>query len=136
MTQYKKVAQEDAMGCGLACVASVCGLSYARTKGTLFRNIGDIRRGFYCRELVRALARAGKAYRFHHVKKSARKKFAIGSIVFICRSKNYPAGHYLLKTAKGWMDPWVNFPKMTKVRSAFRKKLPGEAQWVIFPLNV
>ena len=68
MTQYKKVAQEDAMGCGLACVASVCGLSYARTKGTLFRNIGDIRRGFYCRELVRALARAGKAYRFHHVK--------------------------------------------------------------------
>lgn len=64
----QKVAQEDAMGCGLACVASVCGLSYARTKGTLFRNIGDIRRGFYCRELVRALARAGKAYRFHHVK--------------------------------------------------------------------
>ena len=138
--EMRTVTQEDAMGCGIACVASVCGLSYARAKKKLFRNIGDIRRGFYCRELIKALARAGKDYNFRHVKNSARKKFVNSSIVFIKRSKRYPVGHYLLKTSKGWMDPWFNSQqlssdKITRVRSAFRKKLPGKAQWIIFPLK-
>src|SRR3989338_8720696 len=132
MKEYYKVTQEDAMGCGLACVASVCGLSYARAKKKLFRNVGDIRRGFYCRELIKVLARAGKRYSFRHVKESVRKKFVIGSVVFIHPLKIYPAGHYLLKTSKGWMDPWFNLPKIKCVRLAFRKKLPGKAQWIIF----
>lgn len=128
----RAIAQEDAMGCGLACVASVCGLTYKSAKKKLFRNIGDIRRGFYCRELIKALARAGKVYDFCHVKINKRTKFVNGSIVFIRRSKRYPVGHYLLKTSRGWMDPRFNSPQINCVRSAFRKKLPGKAQWVIF----
>jgi len=56
----------------------------------------------------------------------------IGSIVFIKRSKKWPSGHYLLKTSKGWMNSWINYPKTNPTKSGFNKKLPGEAQWIIY----
>lgn len=54
-----------------------------------------------------------------------------GTIVFIAKSKKYPEGHYLLKTSKGWMNPWVNFPEITPARAGFQKRLPGKVVWVM-----
>jgi hypothetical protein len=35
------------------------------------------------------------------------------------------------------MDPWINFssrmPDLTRAKSGFRKRLPGEAIYVIYP---
>jgi len=55
-----------------------------------------------------------------------------GAIVFVERSKKYPAGHYLIKTKKGWMNPWINFPNISSAKSGFQKVLPGKAQWIIY----
>ena len=55
-----------------------------------------------------------------------------GTIVFIERSKKYPAGHYLVKTEKGWMNSWINFPNISPTKSGFQKVLPGKAQWIIY----
>ena len=56
-----------------------------------------------------------------------------GVIVFIERSKKYPAGHYVIKTKKGWMNSWINFPNIFPAESGFQKDLPGKAQWIIYP---
>ena len=58
-----------------------------------------------------------------------------GSIVFIAPSKKYPRGHYLARTKKGWMNPWVNFPRIMPAKAGFNRKLPGKAQWVIFRIR-
>ena len=59
-----------------------------------------------------------------------------GTIVFIEKSKKYPAGHFLVKTAQSsWMNPWINFPLIKHPVSGFEKKLPGKPIYSIFPLN-
>ena len=128
----KAVAQDEAMGCGVACVASICGLSYKKTKSSLFYDIGDDRAGYLCKDLVKALRRSGRNYAFAHIKKYEKKGSAYenGAIVYIKE-----IDHYLLKTKRGWMDPWVNFPEIgTKIKSGFRKKCPAKPQWIIYPL--
>ncbi|MFH1400687.1 MAG: hypothetical protein ABIH41_04145, partial [Nanoarchaeota archaeon] len=59
----------------------------------------------------------------------------VGTIVFIKPSDRYPAGHYLLRVASGWMDPWINLPSVAPARAGIRKRLPGAAQWVLFRIG-
>src|SRR3989338_11081952 len=55
-----------------------------------------------------------------------------GVIVFIEKGKKYPLGHYLIRTKRGWMNPWINFPNISPVKSGFQNKLPAKVQWVIY----
>lgn len=128
------VAQEDPLGCGIACVAWITGKTYKQAKDLYFedaKRAGTL--GYFCRDLVSALAMAKKQYSYRYLGKKAR--FNEGSIVFIKRSKRYPAGHYLVKTAEGWMDPWINFdyrkPYLTAALAGFRKRLPGKPIYLV-----
>ena len=132
----KPVVQEDPMGCGIACVAFICGVSYATAKRRYFRGLGDAdRRGHLCREMAETLARAGRNYSYAYLKR--RMRYPLGTIVFIRRSKRYPAGHYLARSAQGWMDPWLNFDSAAcaigKARPGFRQRLPSRAIYALIP---
>jgi hypothetical protein len=129
------VAQEDVLGCGIACVAFVTGVSYGTAKGRYFYQRKARACGYLCRDLVRALSTVGRSYDYKYLKSSSGLKD--GTIVFIKRSRQYPAGHYLLKTKRGWMDPWMNFdaeiPEIKKARAGFRRRLPGRPIYAVFP---
>ncbi len=102
------VAQEDPMGCGVACVANRLGISYAEAL-KLFDRPEDARTiGYKCRYIVEALRRGGVDARLHHIKHSlrhvtisGRDPEITGAIVLLVRSERYPYQHYLLKTAEG-----------------------------------
>ena len=132
----KAISQEDSFGCGIACVAWITDESYKQAKKRYFKNSDSASTfGYLCKELVAALAKAKKQYGYRYVKR--RLKFRNDSIVFIKRSKRYPAGHYLVRTNDGWMDPWINFnyrdADIRKVKAGFRKRLPGKPIYVVFP---
>jgi len=120
------------MSCAVAGVASLLGESYNTTL-KLFNKNSASTRGYYCKEIVDALGKRNLIYSYGKVINKTRKHLRIpGTIVFIQRSKKYPAGHFLLKTERGWMDPWINFPDDNPRKSGFRKRLPGKAQWVLY----
>ena len=129
----EKIAQQEPMGCGIACVASVTKKPYNIAKGLFEKPENAALKGYYCNDLIRALSKKGLNYEYSKVN-SRNKALANeeGSIVFIKRSKKYPEGHFLLKTSEGWMNPWINFPKITPAKAGFQKKLPGVAQWIIY----
>ena len=129
----KAITQKDSMGCSIACVAFVCGKSYDSAKKQ-FKNAGRAKtNGFICKEIVESLARAGKSYKYNYIKRKS--KWKEGTIVFIKRSKRYPAGHFLARAADGWMDPWIDWSECQDIRKAkagFRKRLPGTPIYKIY----
>jgi len=123
------------MGCGVACVASLLEISY-KNSIKLFNEKHAPTKGYYLKELINALRKKGLNYKYSKVTDKTKKYLKTqGSIVFIKRSRNYPFGHYLLKTNKGWMNSWINYPKINPAKSGFNKKLPGESQWVLYNLK-
>jgi len=129
----KAVVQKHSMSCGLACVASLSGVDYDNVLRVVKKEFASTR-GYYCRELIDALKKLGLSYEYKKVTdrtKSLLQKS--GMIVFIARSKKYPAGHYLLHTTKGWMNPWINYPEIAPTKAGFSKRLPGKAQWILIP---
>lgn len=128
----KKIAQKHGLGCGVACVASALNVNYDEAL-MLFEkpeNAGTL--GYLCKDLVLALAMAGKSYKHKYLKNKADAVLSVpGTIVFTRFSKAYPRGHYLIKTQKGWMNPWVNFPD-TPVQAEIVKELPAEPIYAIF----
>ena len=133
----KNITQKDGFGCGIACTASVLNLNYEQAK-KLFHNVNQAKDfGFLCKDIVTALKKKGLAYEYKYIKPRVKKRiYKPGTIVFIARSKRFPAGHYLSKDlVKGWMDPWINFPSdISKSKSGFRKRLPGKPIYAILPL--
>ncbi len=130
------VAQEDPLGCAIACFAFVNQISYKKAKGSYFDGGKNaIASGYLCRDLVRALAAGGKEYDYKYIKR--KMDFKEDTIVFVKRSRRYPKGHYLVKSASGWMDPYMNFNvgKMEKARAGFRIRLPGKPIYAVFPIN-
>ena len=132
MKKYKPITQKHPMGCGVACVASLLGLSYSKTFKFFDKNKASTN-GYYIKDIVLALNEKGLKYTGSKVNNKTRKYVnKNGSIIFIKRSKKYPAGHYLLKTSRGWMNPWINYPEIAPAKSGFNKKIPGDAQWVLY----
>ncbi len=132
----KLVTQEEPMGCGIACVACVLGKSYQETKKLFENSELSSSRGFYCIELVKALLKEKLTYTYKKFNRNNEAKLREnGVIVFIERSNAYPLGHYLTKTEKGWMNPWINFPCIAPAKAGLQRKLPGTPQWVIYPLK-
>lgn len=130
----KSVTQKHALGCAVACVAYILNISYKKAH-EFFKNPNyATTRGYYCREIVKALENAGLRYGYRYVKSSKRKLLSLDNImVFIKRSKKYPGGHYLVYRNKKWMNPWINFPYINPAKSGFSEKLPGKVQWLIYP---
>lgn len=127
------VTQEHGTGCAVACVAFVTGRSYRRALALFAKPERAWGRGFYCRDLVAALARAKRAY--NSTAAVSRKRWPAGTIVYVAPSRGYPLGHYLASSPRGWMNPWANFPCIAPARSAFQKKLPGRPIYAVFPLK-
>lgn len=129
----KLIVQEDNFGCGIACVASILSINYQTTR-TFFSN-GTVyakTRGFLCREIIEVLNDHGHNYTFKYLKQYLKNKIYIpDSIVFLKRSKRYPAGHYLVRGENSWIDPWINFPNEKRV-AGFRKRLPGKPIYIIY----
>ena len=130
--KFKPITQEQTMGCCIACVASLLGLSYKKAL-ELFRKEYASTRGYYLKDLILALNKKGLKYTYSKFNGNNKKYLGmLGSIVFVKRSKKYPAGHYLLKTSKGWMNPWINYPNINPAKSGFNKEIPGEIQWILY----
>lgn len=130
--RMRAVTQEHPMGCAVACVASVANISYKNALEFLGREHAS-GRGYYCREIVDALAANGLKYEFRKADRSSRKYMKESrTIVFIAPSARYHAGHYLVRAREGWMNPWINYPCIAPAKSGFQKRLPGRAEWVIF----
>ena len=130
----KPIRQEDPFGCGIACVAYVSHVSYRTAMARYFKSRNGAATGGYpCRDLVDALARSGRKYAYRRVR--GRNRLENGSIVFIKRSARYPSGHYLVKAASGWIDPWINFsaktPNIKSSKAGIRKRLPGKPMYAI-----
>jgi ABC-type bacteriocin/lantibiotic exporter with double-glycine peptidase domain len=128
----KLITQEAPMGCAIACIASLSGLSYKQMRGYFSR--GEIKEqtsGFYNRDIINALIKIGISAKAFSIKRWGNRKIKAGTIVFVERSKKYPAGHYLLKTKNGWMNPWINYPNINPAKAGFQKTLPGRLKWVI-----
>lgn len=130
----KPVSQEHPMGCSVACVASLCGLSYQ--KALLLFEIPELawRRGYYCGEIVQALKNKKLTFKFEEFenKKHKEKLSKNGTIIFTDPDKNYPSGHFFLRAEKGWMNPWSNYPQMIPVKSAIQKEISGRISYIIF----
>ena len=130
------VAQQDNFGCGVACAASILELNYKETL-LLFEDGKNKakERGFYCKEIIKALKQKCLAYEYKYVKPHLHRKIYIPeAIVFLRRSKKYHVGHYLLRIKNGWMDPWGNFPNENK-KAQFRKRLPEKPIYAIFEVK-
>lgn len=120
------------MGCGIACAASLAGLSY-REMRDLFTDgeIKDKTVGFYNSDFVEALEKLGIKAVGCSAEEWENKILKPGTIVFIKRSRMYPAGHFLLKTTLGWMDPWKTGTTIKNAKAGYRENLPGQIDWVI-----
>jgi len=129
----KSVTQEQSMGCRIACVAFALNKSYPNTRKLFDNPEYSSSKGYYLRDLIKVLNRKSKEYLSGKVTDKNRNLLKKeGAIVFIKRCKRYPVGHYLIKTSKGWMNPWINFPEIKPAKSGFERNLPGEPQWIIY----
>ena len=130
------VTQEHGTGCAVACVAFVLGISYSEAL-KLFRDPSRAwGEGFYCEDIVDALARAGRpsAYCARPMIATSATE-APGTIVFVSPTEKYRVGHYLARSSDGkWMNPWTNCPSIFPTESGFDVELPGVASWVVYPL--
>ncbi|MEK7649749.1 MAG: hypothetical protein AAB367_02205 [Patescibacteria group bacterium] len=128
----KLVAQEAPMGCAIACAASLSDLTYKKMRSHFSNGrLKEYTVGFYNKDIVSALSKVNIITKGCSSKRWSQKKYLPGTIVFIKRSKKYSQGHFLLKTPRGWMNPWANYPSINPAKAAFQRRLPGETEWVI-----
>jgi hypothetical protein len=128
--QYEPVSQgDDEWGCGVACVASRLGISYAVAKkrlelvkgGSVNKATPASLKGLNLDPIVKVLRKAGVRV----IADWYAKEHPIGTIVLISGGAPYAEEHYLLRVADGWMDPWVNMPNRKVRLAAVRKSLPA-----------
>jgi hypothetical protein len=123
MSKYGLVTQEDKWGCGVACLASLLGISYQDAKqlaeAAKERGVNARPSGLELHDLARALRGEG----IKVVADWAPAAIPNGSIAFVAGGRRYgEAGHYILRTPRGWMDPWYN---LRKVKNAeYREEIP------------
>lgn len=129
----KLVPQEHGMGCGVASVASILGISYKKALKLFKKQKNASTKGYTGRDICNALQKAGKKYECKYVGKKNKSLISKKKIiVYIKKNKKYKYGHYLAKTSKGWMNSWINLPNKP-IKSGYSIKLPGKATYVILP---
>jgi len=132
----KSITQEFDYGCGIAYFAFALNISYQQSVKLLGPK-QTVSNRFWVKDFTTALNRAGLKYKSQHINGKLRRSiYNAGTIVLIGRSKNYIAGHYLIRYNGQWMDPWINLPfdkDIAKAKSGFRKRLPGSPMYALFP---
>jgi hypothetical protein len=131
----ESITQELDYGCGVACFAFVCGMTFQQAVAYLGKEY-SVKHGWRPSDLVSGLNRFGYKYRNRYVRKKVDGEYPDGTIVLIERSEVYPVGHYLVVTKVGYMDPWINMPMSNDIslaESGFRNVLPGKAMYVLIP---
>ena len=132
----KSITQKLDYGCGVACFAFVCDMSFEEAITFLGKNY-SVKNGWRPRDIVNELNRFGFTYKNHYVRKKTDEVYPLNSIVLIERTPEYPVGHYLVLTRRGWMDPWINLTgtkDIHKAKSGFRKELPGKDMYALVPI--
>jgi hypothetical protein len=115
MKRFRPVAQQNEAGGGIACVASVLGISYGEALAKVGARTG--KRGAapsseaLRRVLNEAFKHTGLAYEFDRPFIGDPDGLETGSIVSLAN------GHYLMRAAEGWMDP---------AGGKIRQRLPGK----------
>lgn len=133
----KSVTQKLDYGCGVACFAFICGMSFEDATAFLGKEY-SVKHEWRPNDLAVALNRFGLSYKNHYVRRKAISEYPQGPIVLIERSANYPVGHYLTLSTQGWMDPWINLPDtkdLHQAKSGFREQLPGKPMYAIIPTS-
>jgi hypothetical protein len=117
MKRFRPVAQQDEWGCGVACVASVLGISYADAVARLGLKRGGNGTGPTSAALRRVLNEAfkdtGLAYELDRPFIGDPDGLETGAIVSLA------SGRCLMRAADGWMDP---------AGGKIRHTLPGEVR--------
>ncbi len=116
--RYRAVVQEDAWGSGVACVASVLGLSYAQIAARLAGKPGRKPAGarWPSADLLRRVLNdgfkdTGLVYELDQPFIGDPNSLETGAIVSLA------SGRYLMRAADGWMDP---------AGGRLRQRLPGK----------
>lgn len=131
----KSIAQEMPYGCGIACFAFVCGLTYKQAEEFLGKEQAKSTR-FIVKHFREELNRFGIKYASRHVKPDETINPKEGTIVLLRRSKQFPVGHYLAYHEGKWMDPRINLENdrmFQEPTSGFRNTLPGEVMYALMP---
>lgn len=133
MSQYRPVVQLDEWGCGVACIASLLGISYEDAYWLARREKGDsIAGGVPGLELhhIAMILQEGGIHVVADWQES--EDFPVGTILFVEGPEPYDGGHYILRTQKGWMDPWANIRKPDEPRkSKLIKSYPVGAKFSV-----
>lgn len=135
--------QKDLNGCGIACIANLLDKPYDWVKKDFEKKFYTIEKGIKIFDIVNYLKTHKLEYKsrfFNQNKKHKSNKADAGkfskiqnSITLIAKNEKYPIGHYLLRTGRGWVDPWYDFPSIHKVRAGIRKTLPADPWYVLYP---
>jgi len=143
MALIKYTHQYDLNGCGIACLANLLEQSYEEVKADFENSFYKIDRGIKVFDLVLYLKYRGRLYQSEFfnpknidIDKAIKTASTIGSITLIHKSSIYPVGHYLLRTAEGWVDSWINFPSINNVHSGIRDILPGNPWYILIPKTI
>jgi len=129
----QSITQEHDYGCGVACFAFACELTYQDAAHFLGKEQANSNR-FTVKHFVEELNRYGKNYRSKHVKPGEKVSYKEGMIVLLRRSKRYLTGHYLIRHNDKWMDPWINISQSKDIKcahSGYRTRLPRKAMYII-----
>lgn len=129
------ITQESPYGCGIACFAFVCGLTYRQAEEFLGQEQAGSNR-FIVKHFREELNRYGLGYSSKHIRPGQAIELCERAIVLVRRSKDLPVGHYLTYHHGKWMDPYINLQDdqdFQKPESGFRDTLPGEAMYVLIP---
>ena len=145
METEKLQHQKDLNGCGIACLANLLNQPYDKIKQDFETKFYTIERGVKIFDIVNYLKTRKLNYKSKFFNQNKKYKFdkeeadkfskILGSITLIVKSKKYPIGHYLLRTKKGWIDPWYNLPSIDNVHAGMRKELPNNPWYVLYPTN-
>lgn len=134
MRIMKAVKQEHFSGCAIACVAFILRTSYKNAMIN-FKDGNEKAKfkGFWCSEIIEALEISKIKYSLKYIKRRKNHSYPNNTIVYIQKNSKYPVGHYLCKTDQGWMDSWINFPRLN-AKAGFRKKLPGKPIYAVMKI--
>lgn len=133
----KSITQKDYYGCGIACFAFVNNITYDQATNYFDMKYANIR-GYYKVDFIRAFEIIGKSYGGDIITwENLPKIYDQGSIIFIERSGNYPAGHFLARSKNNFMDPWINFRQdknIENAKSGFVEELPGVPVYIMYEI--
>jgi len=131
----KSITQEMPYGCGVACFAFVCDITYKQAEEFLgFEQSKSDR--FVVKRVREELNRFGLKYISRHIKPDQIIDPVDGMIVLLRRSEHFTVGHYLARHDGKWMDPYINLEgdhDFRNPKSGFREVLPGQAMYVLMP---